>query len=55
MLSAATYFNKGAVSMENFTKDIPPESAVAAELFAQLQKTAQEALIDLIKSLLSEK
>lgn len=40
--------------MENNTNEITVETAVAAELFAQLPVAAQEALIDLIKSLLSE-
>lgn len=40
--------------MDEHTKEIPPETAVATELFAQLPAALQEAIIALIECLLSE-
>lgn len=41
--------------MENKTTEITVEATIVAELFAQLPVAVQDALIDQIKSLLSEK
>lgn len=45
--------------MDNHNKEtyieIPLETAIAAELYAQLPAATQDAIMDLIKSLLSER
>ena len=40
--------------MDSYNEPIPLDTALAAELFSKLSAEAQEALIALIKSLLSE-
>ena len=52
--AVGSYFTKGAVPMETRPEPVSPDIAVTAELFAKLPVDAQEALIALIKSLLSE-
>lgn len=52
--TAGSYFTKGAVPMETRLDPASPNTVFAAELFAKLPVDAQEALIVLIKSLLSE-
>ena len=52
--AAGSYFTKGAVPMEPRNEPASPDIAFAAELFAKLPADSQEALIALIKSLLSE-
>lgn len=52
--TAGSYFTKGAVPMEPRNESVSPDIAFAAELFAKLPANSQEALIALIKSLLSE-
>jgi hypothetical protein len=54
LLSAAEY-TKGAEIMENQKDREEMETAFAAELFAQLSEAAQREIIDLTRSLLSEK
>ena len=56
--AAGSDFEKGAVSVmckDEAEREILPETAAAAEMFAKLPADSQDAIISLIKSLLSER
>jgi hypothetical protein len=55
MLLAAIHVEEELRIMNEHTNEIAVDTAIAAELFAQLPVATQDALIDLIRSLLSEK